>query len=474
MRFALAVLALAAVPLHAQLTESVEVHVLEVEATVVDAKGKPVHDLTRDDFVVEVGGKPAEVTNFFAVNRGIVEDRAPGSRADGREARVIPSRIAIFVDDLHLHPMAKANAMKALRQYIETKLDPNATTSLLRWSGSLKMIVPPTREKGKLLAGVKELSKDPGRLADLEHDIEFLTTVAEVADVNVFPDYMRMLSVQSSHTMEGLTEIVQSMAGMSGRRTVLFIGQGLPVARRSVLNQMIASAQKAGVMISALDPTVGHEERSNATDALHYFAQETGGKLVRNENDLGRALETIAEEASTYYSLGVRAPAGGREVAVEVKLRNRPGLRVITAGKRGVPSTEERLAGNVRSRLYSREQENPLNVMVALVPPRRQDDRCVMTFQVGVPASRLTLIPSGDAAKGELAVRYAILDDRDGESNVQSTVKEVWPAPKEVVRETISFGVQAGRKYVLSVAVTDGVSQETSYLQTEVDAGGCK
>lgn len=469
MRFALAVLSFLAVPLHAQITESLEVHVLEVEATVVDRTGKTVSDLTQADFAVEVGGKPAEITNFFAVRRGVVDDRDPAT-----PERVIPSRISIFVDDLHLHPVAKANAMKALRQYIEQKLDPNATTSLVRWSGSLKMIVPPTRDKAKLLDGVKEMSKDPGRLADLEHDIEFLTLIAEVQDVNNFPDYMRMLSIQSSHTLEGLTETVQSMAGLTGRRTVLFIGQGLPVARRMALNNLILAAQKAGVMVSALDPTVGHEERSGATDAMHYFAQETGGKLVRNQNDLGRALETISEEASTYYSLGVRAPSSGNAVEVEVKLRNHPELRVVTAGRRGVPSTEERLASNVRSRLYSREQENPLKVMVALVPPRRQDKRCVLTFQVGVPASELTLIPAGEAAKGEMAVRYAILDDADGESNVQSTVKEVWPLPKEIVRETVSFGVQAGRKYVLSLAVTDGVSQETSYLQTEVDTAGCK
>jgi VWFA-related protein len=464
-----AVLALLAVPLHAQISESVEVHVLEVEATVVDRNGKTVSDLTQADFAVEVAGKPAEITNFFAVRRGVVDDNDPST-----PERVIPSRISIFVDDMHLHPVAKANAMKALRQYIENKLDPNATTALVRWSGSLKMIVPPTRDKAKLLAGVKEMSKDPGRLADLEHDIEFLTLIAEVQDVNAFPDYMRMLSVQSSHTMEGLTEIVQSMAGLTGRRTVLFIGQGLPVARRVALDGLIASAQKAGVMISALDPTVGHEERSNATDALQYFARETGGKLVRNQNDLGRALDAITEEASTYYSLGVRAPSAGNAVDVVVKLRNRPELRVVTAGKRGVPSAEERLASSVRSRLYSREQENPLKVMVALVPPRKQQDRCVLTFQIGVPASELTLIPTGEASKGELAVRYAILDNADGESNVQSTVKEVWPLPKEIVRETVSFGVQAGRRYVLSVAVTDGVSQETSYLQTEVDAGGCR
>lgn len=468
----LALLSLAlALPGAAQITESIEVHLLEVEASVVGRDGKPVDGLTEKDFIVEIDGKPAEVTNFFAVRRGQVEDRDPST-----PARVIPTRMTIFVDDMHLHPMAKAHAMKSLRRFVEKGLDPEATTSIVSWNGSLKVVVPPTRDRARLLAGVAAVAREPGRLPPPEaSDEAFLELVAEVTDVaEHFGDLARMRSLQSTQTMRGVSEVIRSMAGLAGRRVLLVVGQGLPVARRKEVESLVEVAQKSGVVISALDPSFGDEQGNLPTSALRTAAEETGGRMIENQNDLSGALASVTEQATTYYSLAVRAPSGAAAFDVDVRLRDRPGMRVITAGRRGMPTTEERIASTLRARLYSREQENPLNVRVALVPPHKSGDRCAAAFQVAVPSSELTLLPAGDGMKGELSVRFAVLDDRDSESEVQTTTKEVWPAKGELVRETVSIGLQAGRKYVLSVAITDGLSQETSYLQTEVDAAACR
>ena len=48
-------------------TDTVEVNVVSVYATVVDKKGNPVTGLTADDFVIEEAGNPMEITNFYAV-----------------------------------------------------------------------------------------------------------------------------------------------------------------------------------------------------------------------------------------------------------------------------------------------------------------------------------------------------------------------------------------------------------------------
>src|SRR5688572_16175122 len=67
----LAVLLLLSLPLSGQtLSETVEVHVLEVEAVVLDRAGNPVRGLTRADFEVTVAGEPVDVTNFYAVDGG--------------------------------------------------------------------------------------------------------------------------------------------------------------------------------------------------------------------------------------------------------------------------------------------------------------------------------------------------------------------------------------------------------------------
>lgn len=460
-----------ALPAAAQVLESIEVHLLEVEASVVGRDGKPVDGLTQADFAVSIDGKPAEITNFYAVSRGHVDDGDPAT-----PARVVPSRMTIFIDDMHLHPMAKAHAIQALRRFVEKGLDPSATTSIVNWNGSLRIVVPPTKDRAKLLAGVEAVSKEPGRLPPPQaSDEEFLAVVAEVTDVpEHFRDLARMRSMQSAQTMKGLEEVIHSMAGLTGRRTVLVVGQGLPVAGRAATDSLVKTAQKSGVAVSTLDPSFSEDHGEVSKSALRTAAAETGGSLIENQNDLGKGLATVTEQATTYYSLAVRAPSDASVFDVKVTLRDRPELRVVTAKRRGVPTTEERITGTLRARLYSREQENPLGVMVALVPPHKNANRCSAAFQVAVPSGKLTLLPAGDASKGELEVRFAVLDDRDSESEVQTTAKEVWPAKGELVRETVTIGLQPAHKYVLSVAVTDGLSQETSYLQTELDSAACR
>ena len=56
-----------------------------------------------------------------------------------------------------------------------------------------------------------------------------------------------------------------------------------------------------------------------------YLAEATGGRILRNTNDLASGLERIADESSVYYRLGYqpeKAPDGQwRKLKVEVRRR---------------------------------------------------------------------------------------------------------------------------------------------------------
>src|SRR5258707_8475528 len=67
---AVALSSLFALAAAAQVNEVIEVRVVEVEVVVTDAHGKPVSGLTKNDFELREGGKPREITNFYAVDRG--------------------------------------------------------------------------------------------------------------------------------------------------------------------------------------------------------------------------------------------------------------------------------------------------------------------------------------------------------------------------------------------------------------------
>ena len=51
----------------AQIVESIEVRVTNVEVVATGPDGKPVHGLTREDFELLEDGKPQTITNFYEV-----------------------------------------------------------------------------------------------------------------------------------------------------------------------------------------------------------------------------------------------------------------------------------------------------------------------------------------------------------------------------------------------------------------------
>src|SRR5258706_2119178 len=59
-------LLLAATALTAQVTESIDVRIVNVDVTVT-SKGAPVRGLTRDDFEIFEDGRPQKITNFYSV-----------------------------------------------------------------------------------------------------------------------------------------------------------------------------------------------------------------------------------------------------------------------------------------------------------------------------------------------------------------------------------------------------------------------
>jgi len=65
---------------------------------------------------------------------------------------------------------------------------------------------------------------------------------------------------------------------------------------------------------------------------------DTGGFVVRNENNIGRALAEIAVDANTYYVLGYQ-PANsnfdGKYRAIEVRVRDQAGVVVRVRARRG-------------------------------------------------------------------------------------------------------------------------------------------
>jgi VWFA-related protein len=539
---AVALALLLALPAAAQqnLAESVEVHVMEIEAVVLDRAGTPVRGLDRGDFEVKIDGRPVEVTNFFAVDRGqIVDSRDPAQPAAPQAApQPVPSRVVIVIDDLHLRQFTRKRALQALKSYVRNAMPESTSVTIVRWNLTMRTTLTATSDRDVLLEAFSDMEREPAAMPRAE--MERRSLLKEIDDVVLLPlkagqdsrasfainaavSYVTARTSEAQATIGGLSELISMMSGLEGRKTILYVSEALPQQPgvemldyvRHVLGgntignfhldkhfggkggdslrfdlssefrQLASLAQSAGVIFSALDPggarnddstsfdvasTLGRIDsnfvRGNDSAGARFIAAETGGRFIENENDLDHAIALLTGDISTYYSLGVRPPAG-RAHEVSVRVRGRDELRVLTPRRREAKTPEEALAHTVRTRLYSREAANPLEVRLAVGVPWPKGDRCIAPVKVTVPTAKLTPLP-----ERELSVHAIVVDDRGMESNVRSSTHAVVPGTGGAATIGLDFGFLP-RQYVLSMAVVEKTTNVTSYLQTEIDASIC-
>src|SRR5690349_4759065 len=93
----------------AQLVESIEVRVANVDVVVTDRAGKPVHGLTKDDFELFENGKLQPITNFYELRETPAEAAAAGGQVTLPAATPPPAdlqrrRVVIFIDQEGIAP----------------------------------------------------------------------------------------------------------------------------------------------------------------------------------------------------------------------------------------------------------------------------------------------------------------------------------------------------------------------------------
>lgn len=489
-----------AVTASAQFSETLEVRVLEIEATVVDREQRTVEGLTREDFLVTIDGKPAAITNFSYVTRGATRD------ADASEDVVdmpVPTRLIIVVDDLHLHPESKRRALSALRRYVEETMDAATTATLITWNGTLTTRTAPTSRRDLLLSAIEASAREIPRGMRIDAERQQLESVRR--QIGAGPTYTRMVENYAEsraedvdRTISALEDIITAVAAtIDGRKIVLFVSEGVPVHPGSEmfastvgvrtlpingarfnqgrrLQELARRAQAAGVVFNTLDPADPGSDTRPAREVAHegvlLLARETGGTLVADQNDLPRALAALDERVSTYYSLAVRAPESSQEeVKVDVRIKDRPKLRVHAALRRGMPSRDEAIATAVRTQLTRRGEDNPLEARF-FVEVEKRENGCIAALQFLVPAEKLTLLGPSEQVRGQLDVWFTVADDTGVETPVRTRGIAVTPKHGQTIGHSQPIALAPGH-YVVSTALVDRLSGATTYLQRDVECG---
>ena len=147
-------------------------------------------------------------------------------------------------------------------------------------------------------------------------------------------------------TLDTITALANGLARLPGRKTLIMLTEGFFVEDSwGDLRDVIGRTARASVRIYAIDtrglnrgsassdiiaaPNPAQPELSAPSlgdtnaDAPNSLAIDTGGYVVRNENDFGRAFTEIDRDTSSYYIVGFRTtkPPDGKyhPIAVRVK-----------------------------------------------------------------------------------------------------------------------------------------------------------
>ncbi len=249
--------------------DAVDVEVVEIDVVVVDRKGVPVLGLKKDDFNLYVDGEAIEISNFLSWSvvtggsRSVRSGRSPGGGAElPGAARAtsavggVPLLIAIYLDELSLHPARRDRVLDRLQAAAEPWHGLGAQFVLAVFDGRLDIAVGPTRDLSAVLrAASLRAAAAPARAYELararRRAFTELALNARASSGTAGEDagdggiarcerekWFHLLSIARNHAyetetrsavaMDGLADLISSLSGVAGKKAVVYVSDGLP------------------------------------------------------------------------------------------------------------------------------------------------------------------------------------------------------------------------------------------------------
>jgi VWFA-related protein len=359
-----------------------DVTLVAVDATVLDREGRPVSALRREDFEIEVGGRPRRVVSAeflrHAPPLGTAEPQAlaPPIRNFASNQQGLIGRLIVLVPDVgNLTPGGARGAIEAARRFLD-RLGPDDRVALVpipvgpsvdftadhsKVREALVKVMGSDRSRGMRLVSLAEAFafKNQGRgdsrlwseavsreCAFARRQQEFLACRSqcegEAADIY---QTARAATAQSVAALRGL---LRTLAAIPAPKTVVLLGQKLVTG--SSMGEMGADRALADVGEAAAEARVtlytlhidrtflelfdvrdympSHTPIEDArlhTDGLVAVAGHTGGQLFKVVASADAAFDRIALETSASWLLSFEPQeqdSDGRPHAIKVRVGN--------------------------------------------------------------------------------------------------------------------------------------------------------
>ena len=532
-------------------TEEVSVRVINVDVIVTDRSGRAVAGLGRDDFELKVDGRPMPISNFYSeageVERGTGRPAIPEARRDPsfrsleeiRAGGPRRSHVVILIDHTRLRPSNRKRAFNALRQAVD-RLGDDDLVAVVGVEGSLEFYSDFLFDR----AGVHRILDDVRRVS-LKTNVNAaerrqifgelargmsggIQARASLADANVLIARIRSYAAEeyarSVNSLAQIQSVVSTMAGVPGRKTLLYLGEGIPnrpgegmyveyrnrfsgdqrglphqdfdtdytreIGRFDLtrqMDQLADAANRAGVTLYAVDAESSHSfdirgaltEQGAFSEALttidenyraplEYATMATGGRLLRSAGTLADQLVGLVGGLRTFYSLGFTPPAGwqpGSDHKIEVKARGQ-GLVVSHREQVSLPRPDEREAGATVAALLYQTVDNPLEIQAkpGFQVPRDDGETAALPVNLEIPIKKLGFLPRDGSQAGSLTI-YVSIRNREGNPGKIQKI----PFHLAIPDDKMELALQDSAHYALPLVLRRGDRQVAIGIRDNVN-----
>ena len=535
--------------------DSVDVNLVNLEVFVTDRQGNRVGGLTREDFEVRVDGEPVELTNFHVV-RPAPGDAAAATRdtqppapeppaatvgaaepapPPEAEAPRRPMFLTVYVDNVNIMPQNRKRLLEDLRPLLRRRVAAGDQVMLISYDRSLEVVEPFTRDPAALDAALDRLEKSVTRRPEANAQLRLVmsdmgTDTETGRPLQVLVDnYQQMRESEALAAYKGLQQAIVGLAGIPGRKALLYVSDGIPRFPGVELNQLLGeeeairaelpsrrarrdlrsfyrqvyrqanahevtlytldargpaenfllSAEMGGLVERA--PQFTFSRDASLQEPILELAQQTGGQAILNTFNFAGVLEDVVEDFGHYYSLGFPAPkADGSYHDIDVRVRDRS-LRVRHREGYLAKSPASRVADRTESFLLQGWQSNPMGVQLQFAAPEKERRRWRVPVLVRVPAQALTLIPRGDEMVGRLQLFVAARDGEGRASELTRLERDVRISTAEFEKQQaagdlndLGYAVELEMRpgpQSLAVGVWDEIGGGESYVYQKVVVG---
>ncbi|HEY6806661.1 MAG TPA: VWA domain-containing protein [Pyrinomonadaceae bacterium] len=342
----------------------INTNLVQIDA-VVTKDGKPVKNLTAQDFEIFEDNKQQEISSFAFISNvagptaaPVVRDKnaPPAAPVNPNEPRRV---VALVVDDLGLSAESISTVRKNLIKFIDQQVAPNDLVAIIRTGGVMGALQQFTNDRRLLDQALSQVKWNMCSRVGLTVFPTARPTMQGVPDEGMDTPCGGSSVNSVGNTLRALGFIVGSMAEIPGRKSLIIFSDSLPqqeqditsfseqnssgdaptlgadtrnfgaqlqrIAEKAIRSSVVIYAIEAGGLqytgLTAADSLAGTpgpqmnarisglmSQRSRLIqqrrEGAERIAKQTGGFLVQNSNSF--KLDQILEDQSGYYLIGYR------------------------------------------------------------------------------------------------------------------------------------------------------------------------